>query len=78
MAGDGESVDVGVCNGTGSSLSVEDHREQGSPLSCVEATGHTPGSRVDAWLSGPIPVNILSIIWSKILEFFVHTCQIVV
>ena len=44
MAGDGESVDIGVRDGTRSSLSVEDHREQGSPLSCAEATGHTPGS----------------------------------
>ena len=34
--------------------------------------------RVDAWLSGPIPVHIMSIIWSKILEFCVHMCQIVV
>ena len=44
MVGDGESLDVGVRNGAKSSLSVEEHKEQGSPLSCAEPTGLTPGS----------------------------------
>ena len=42
--GDGESLDVGVRIDAGSSLSVEEHKEQGSPLSCAETTGLTPGS----------------------------------
>ena len=44
MDADGELLDVGVRYGAGSSLSVEEHREQGSPLSCAEPTGLTPGS----------------------------------
>ncbi len=44
MVGDGESSEARVRNGAGSSLSVEDHREQGSLLSCAEPTGHTPAS----------------------------------
>jgi hypothetical protein len=41
MVADGESLDVGVCIGTESSLSVEEHMEQRSPLSSSEPT---PGS----------------------------------
>ena len=44
MVGDGESLDVGVRNGAKSSLSVEEHKEQGSPLSLAENVGLTPGS----------------------------------
>ena len=44
MDADGELLDVGVCYGAGSSLSVDEHREQGSPLSYAEPTGLTPGS----------------------------------
>ena len=44
MVGDGESLDVGVWNGPKSSLSVEEHKEQGSPFSLVENIGLTPGS----------------------------------
>ena len=44
MVADGESLDVSVCIDGGSSLSVEEHREQGSPLSCAEPTGLTPSS----------------------------------
>ena len=44
MGADGESSDVGVRIGDGSSLSVEEHREEGSSLSCAEPTGLTPGS----------------------------------
>ena len=44
MVADGESLDVSVCIDYGSSLSVEDNREQGSPLFCAEPTGLTPGS----------------------------------
>ena len=40
----GESLDVGVRIGAGSSLSVEEHREQGSPMSSAENTRLTPGS----------------------------------
>jgi hypothetical protein len=41
---DGEFADVGVRIGVGSSLSVEEHREQRSLLSCAQNTGLTPGS----------------------------------
>jgi hypothetical protein len=44
MDADGESLDVGVSIGAGSSFIAEEHREQGFPLSCVEPTGLTPGS----------------------------------
>jgi hypothetical protein len=44
MDADREFVDVGVRIGAGSSLSVEEHREQGSPLSCAQNNGLTPGS----------------------------------
>ena len=44
MDADGESLDVGIGIGVGSSFNVEEHREQGSPLSCAEPTGLTPGS----------------------------------
>ena len=37
-------MDVGVHIGARSSLSIEEHRDQGSPLSCAENTGLTPGS----------------------------------
>ena len=42
MVADGETVDVGVRNVPGSSLVVDDHMEQGSPLSCAVPTGLTP------------------------------------
>ena len=42
MGADGESSDVGVRIGTGSSLSVEEHKEEGSPLSFPKSTGLTP------------------------------------
>ena len=41
---DGEVLDVAVRIGAGASLSVEEHMEQGSPLSCAENIGLTPGS----------------------------------
>ena len=44
MVADGESLEVGVRIGTGSSFSVEEHREQGSPLSCAENILLTPRS----------------------------------
>jgi hypothetical protein len=44
MEADGESLDVGVRIGAGSSLSIEEHREQGSPMSSAENTRLTPGS----------------------------------
>ena len=44
MVADGESLDVGVCIGTESSLSVEENMEQGSPFSLSEPAGLTPGS----------------------------------
>ena len=44
MVADGESLDVGVLNGVGSSLSVEDHMEQGSPLSCAVRARLTPSN----------------------------------
>ncbi len=44
MGADGESSDVGVRIGAGSSLSIEEHRDEGTPLSCAEPTGLTPGS----------------------------------
>jgi hypothetical protein len=54
MVADGESLDVGVRYGAGSSLSVEEHREQGSPLSCAEPTGLTPGSSEPHTLGVPL------------------------
>ncbi len=42
MVADGETVDVGVRNVPGCSLVVDDHMEQGSPLSCAVPTGLTP------------------------------------
>ena len=44
MGADGDSLELGVCIGAGSSLSVEEHREQMSPSSCAEPTRLTPGS----------------------------------
>ena len=44
MGADGESLDVGGRNGAGSSLSVDENREQRSPLSCAEPTALTLGS----------------------------------
>ena len=44
MVGDGESMDVGVRIGARSSLSVKEHRKQGSPLSCAETTRLKPGN----------------------------------
>ena len=44
MVADGESLDAVVRIGAESSLSVEENMEQGSPLSCSEPTGLTPGS----------------------------------
>jgi len=44
MDADGESKEVGVCIAAESSLSIEEHRQQGSPLSCAEPTGLTPVS----------------------------------
>jgi hypothetical protein len=44
MVADGESLEVGVRIGAGSSLSVEEQREQGSTMSCAENIGLTPGS----------------------------------
>ena len=39
MGADGESLDVSVRIDAGSSLSVEEHREQGSPLSVLNLLG---------------------------------------
>jgi hypothetical protein len=44
MDADGESLDVGVGIGVGSSFIDEEHREHGSPLLCAENIGLTPGS----------------------------------
>ena len=44
MGADGDSLDVGVRIGAGSSISIEEHREEGSPMSCAEPTGLTPGN----------------------------------
>ena len=44
MVANGESPDIVVRNGAGSSLSVEDHMEQGSPVSCAVPAGVTPSS----------------------------------
>ena len=40
----GESLDVGGGIVVGSSFTIEEHREQGSPMSCAENIGLTPGS----------------------------------
>ena len=44
MVADGEPLDVSVRIDAGSSLSVEEHGEQGSPLSCPDPTRLTPVS----------------------------------
>ncbi len=44
MVGAGDSMDVGVINDGGSSHSIEEHREQGSPFSCVPPSQITPDS----------------------------------
>ncbi len=56
MGGDGESMDVGVRNDGGSSLSIEEHREGGTPLSCPEPTRLTPSSR-DLQTPGMAPTD---------------------
>ena len=55
MVGDGESLDVGVRIGVGSSLSVEEHRDEGSPLSSAEPTKLTPPSNDPQTPGMPLP-----------------------
>ena len=44
MVANGESPDILVRNGAGSSLSVEDHMEEGSSVSCAVPVGVAPSS----------------------------------
>ncbi len=57
MGADGDSLDVGVRIGAGSSISVEEHREQGSPMSCAEPAGFTPGSSETPTPGIPLPMS---------------------
>ena len=44
MDADRDLLDVGVSIGAGNAVSGDNHREQGSPFSCAENSGLTPGS----------------------------------